>query len=74
MKEFFVSFLLIRFKVEVYKLSIDIIIISVTQFVEFRFIIVKRSSSRQDGKKRILGFPIYFIKAQRFVDIVNAHK
>ncbi len=42
MKEFLFSIWVISYL----KLSLDIFIISVTQFVEFRFIIVKRSCSR----------------------------
>ncbi len=61
------------------KLSIDIFIMSVRHvFADFRFIFVKRSCSRRDGRKCIIiffilfNYFIYFIKC--FADIVSAHK
>ncbi len=49
---FFICFILLSSNL---KLSIDIFIMSVRHvFAEFRFIFVKRSCSRQDGRKRII--------------------
>ncbi len=52
------------------KPSIDILFMSVRHlFAEFRFIFVKRSCSRRQ-KAHYVCF-LYFIKTQRFVDIVS---
>ncbi len=58
MKEFLFSICFISLSSNL-KISVDIFIMSVShEFAEFRFIFVKRSCSRRDGRKRIL----YFIK------------
>ncbi len=57
------------------KFSIDIFIMYVRHvFADFRFIFVKRSCSRLRRQKEHHVCFLCFIKAQRFVDIVSAHK
>ncbi len=72
MEEFFICFISLSSNL---KLSIDIFIMSVRQvFAEFLFIFVKSSCSRPRRQKAHHVCFLYFIKAQRFVDIVSAHR